>query len=168
MSDKTINLQVIKSFEPCEDGLENFIEHHKDFSGTPLELLELNNVPVTDKFWLLLREEFIPENDLHELACKFAESVLHLFEKEYPNDLRLRKAIEAKRKFIKGEISKDELAAAWAAARAAAWDAASAAAWAARAAAWDAASAASAARAATGDAEEQKQLEIVKDYFNER
>ena len=152
MSDKTINLQVIKSFEPCEDGLENFIEHHKDFSGTPLELLELNNVPVTDKFWLLLREEFIPENDLHELACKFAESVLHLFEKEYPNDLRLRKAIEAKRKFIKGEISKDELAAARAAARAA----------------WDAASAASAARAATGDAEEQKQLEIVKDYFNER
>ena len=175
MSDKTINLQVIKSFEPCEDGLENFIEHHKDFSGTPLELLELNNVPVTDKFWLLLREEFIPENDLHELACKFAESVLHLFEKEYPNDLRLRKAIEAKRKFIKGEISKDELAAAWAAARAAraaAWAAARAAwaaAWAAaRAAAWDAASAASAARAATGDAEEQKQLEIVKDYFNER
>ena len=181
MSDKTINLQVIKSFEPCVEGLENFIKHHKDFSGTALELLELENVPAKDKFWLLLREEFIPENDLHELACKFAESVLHLFEKEYPNDLRLRKAIEAKRKFIKGEISKDELAAARAAASAAAWDAARAAAsaaaraaasaarYAARAAADAASDAASAATwaAARGD-ERQKQLEIVKEYFNER
>ena len=161
MSDKTINLQVIKSFEPCVEGLENFIKHHKDFSGTALELLELENVPAKDKFWLLLREEFIPENDLHELACKFAESVLHLFEKEYPNNLRLRKAIEAKRKFIKGEISKDELAAARAAA--------SAARYAARAAADAASDAASAATwaAARGD-ERQKQLEIVKEYFNER
>ena len=182
MSDKTINLQVIKSFEPCVEGLENFIKHHKDFSGTALELLELENVPAKDKFWLLLREEFIPENDLHELACKFAESVLHLFEKEYPNDLRLRKAIEAKRKFIKGEISKDELAAARAAARdaarAATWAelAAARAAWAAASAASDAASAASAASDAARDAawaaargdERQKQLEIVKEYFNER
>jgi hypothetical protein len=178
MSDKSINLQIIKSFNPCEEGLENFIKHHKDFSGSPLELLELENVPVSDKFWLLLRNEFIPENDLHELACKFAESVLHLFEEEYPDDKRPRKAIEAKKKFIKGEISEKEVYAAgdaaWAA-RAAAWDDASAAGDAARAAAWNAAGDASAARAAVraaagaaaGAAEEQKQLQIVKKYFEQ-
>lgn len=166
-----INLAVIKSFNPCKDGLENFIKHHKDFSGTPIELLDLENVSLSDKLWLLSREDFIPENDLHELACKFAESVLHIYEKKYPNDLRPRKAIEAKRKFIKGEISKDELDAARAAARDAAWAAraaARAAAWAAaRDAAWDAAWAAARAAAAkaAGAVEEQKQLEIVKEYF---
>src|SRR6056300_702594 len=98
MKDKLINLKLIKSFNPCKDGLENFISHHEDFFGSPLELLELENVPVSDKFWLLLRNEFIPENDLHELGCKFAESVLHLYEEQYPNDQRPRQAIETKRK----------------------------------------------------------------------
>ena len=183
MSDKSINLQIIKSFNPCEEGLENFIKHHKDFSGSPLDLLELGNVSVSDKFWLLFRDEFIPENDLHEIACKFAESVLHIYEEQYPNDQRPLQAIEAKRKFIKGLITRDELdaardeldaardaarAAAWAA-RYAARDAARAAAGAARYAARDAAGAARyAARDAAGAAGEQKQLEIVKEYFNER
>lgn len=171
-----INLELIESFNPCEDGLENFKKHHADFNGSELALLGLDNVSISDKFWLLLREEFIPENDLHELACKFAESVLHLFEEEYPDDKRPRKAIEAKRKFIKGEISEKEgyaaRAAAWdarAAARAAAGAAAEAAAWAAaRAAAGVARDAAwAAAGAAAGAAEEQKQLQIVKDYFTQ-
>jgi hypothetical protein len=194
----TITLETIKSFNPCEDGLENFIKHHKDFSGSPLDLLELGNVSSSDKFWLLFRDEFIPENDLHEIACKFAESVLHIYEEQYPNDQRPLQAIEAKRKFIKGEISEKKVyaaraaawdardaaeAAAWnaagAAARAAAWAAAGAARAAARAAAgaaaWDAAGAAARAAAwdaraaAAGDAAwaaaEQKQLEIVKNYF---
>jgi hypothetical protein len=105
---------------------------------------------------------------LHEWAIWCAEQVLHLFEKERPNDQRPRLALEAKRRWLDGDISDDELdaaraaawaaardvardaardaawAAAWAAARAAARDAARAAAWAAagdvaRAAAWDAA-----------------------------
>jgi hypothetical protein len=104
----------------------------------------------------VLREGFIEENDLHELACKFAENVLHVFETKYPNDKRPRLAIEAKRKFIKGEINKDKLTAASAVARDAA-GAASAAAWdaardAARDAAWGAVSAARAAWAAARDA----------------
>jgi hypothetical protein len=59
-------------------------------------------------------------------------------------DERSWAAVEAKRRWLAGEISDDELAAAraaaWDAAKDAAWDAASAAAWdAASAAAWDAA-----------------------------
>lgn len=156
-----INIELIKSFNPCQDGLDNFIKHHKDFSGSELELLELDNVSVSDKLWLLLRKEFIPENDLHELACKFAESVLHIFEDEYPNDKRPRKAIEAKRKFIKGLITRDELAAASDAARAAKVAGVAGVAG----AAWAAARAA--AGAAAGAEEEQKQLQIVKEYFEQ-
>ena len=85
------------------------------------------------------------------IAADFAERVLPLFEAEYPDDDRPRKAIEAARAYARGEITKEQMAAAgaaaWdaamAAAGAAAWDAAKNAAW---AAAWDAAG--TAARAA--------------------
>ena len=69
-------------------------------------------------------------------ACDCAEMVLPIFEKNYPDDMRARKAIETARLFADGKASSDELAAAGDAAGAAAGDAARAAA---RAAAWDAA-----------------------------
>ena len=90
------------------------------------------------------------ESNLRLFACDVAEDVLHLFEERYPNDSRPRTAIDVGRRFAAGEVTRDVLAAAgaaaWAAAGAAAWAAARDAAW---AAAWDAAwAAASAARAA--------------------
>ena len=97
-------------------------------------------------------------------ACDCAERSLHLFEKAYPNDKRPRTAIEVARRFVEGKATKEERAAAraaaWAAARAAAWAAARDAAWAAgaaaraaaRDAAWDARDAAWDARAAAWDA----------------
>ena len=101
------------------------------------------------------------ERTLRLFACRVAEDVLPLFEAEYPDDDRPRKAIETARRYARGEATGDELAVAWAAAdatwaatwaaaKAAAWDAAWAAAAAAGAAAWDAAWAAAraAARAA--------------------
>lgn len=90
----------------------------------------------------------LPDKVLHELACDFAERVLVNFEKEFPEDKRPRLAIEAKRKFIKGEISNDDLTAA----RSAAWSAAGSAAWSAGSAAWSARSAASSARSAASPA----------------
>ena len=89
------------------------------------------------------------ERNLRLLAADCAERVLHIYEKEVPGDLRPREAITAARAFANGEITREQLAAA----RAAAWDAAWAA-WAAaradaEAAAWDAAwAAAQAAEAA--------------------
>jgi hypothetical protein len=76
---------------------------------------------------------------LHEFACRVAEDVLPLFEKDYPNDDKPRKAIEAKRLWLEGKISTEDLQAARNAAcdvaRTAAWAAAS---YSARAAACDA------------------------------
>ena len=69
---------------------------------------------------------------LHEFACDCAEGALKIAEVEDP---RSWAALEAKRRWLRGEITDEELEAAWVAARDAAWDAARDAA---RDAAWDA------------------------------
>ena len=104
------------------------------------------------------------KEDSVALALFAAESVLELFEKQYPEDKRPRQAIEAARVWLK-DPSEENKDAARAAARAAAWAAGAAAwaaedaawaardaAWAAGAAAWAAGAAARAARAAAEDA----------------
>ena len=130
--------------------------------------------------WLLARTTLDQDDPRFRLmACYFAEAVLHLVP---AGEDRPRLAIECARRFAAGDATREELAAAWAAAWAAArdaawaaagaaawdavWDAAGAAAWvaawaAARAAAWDAAWAA--ARAAAGAA----QSDIIRGYFPE-
>jgi hypothetical protein len=68
-------------------------------------------------------------------ACDAAESVLHIFERQRPDDRRPREAIRIARRFANGQATRQELdaagAAAWAAAGDAAWAAAGDAAWAA-------------------------------------
>ena len=136
---EVINLEVIKELDPCINGLNNYIKHHKDFEGSIIDFLQLDNVPVDDKFWVILREEFLPTNLIHRFAIYCAKEVLHNFESVYPKDDRPRKAIEAKELYLDGKITLDELNIARSAASAAARSAASAAA---RSAARSAASAA--------------------------
>ncbi len=69
------------------------------------------------------------EQNLRLFAADCAEDVLDLFEDLRPNDTRPREAIEAVRRFARGEIDAAARAAAGAAAGDAAWDAAWAAAW---------------------------------------
>src|SRR5487761_2449926 len=87
---------------------------------------------------------------LRLFACDVAQEVLWVFEKERPNDTRVRDCIEVARRYAMGEATEQERAAAGDAAGDAAWDAARDAARAARDAARDAAWAA--AWAAAGDA----------------
>lgn len=84
-----------------------------------LEILDHPDVPFDDKLWLVLREDLIPAPMLHEIACRFAETVSHLWE-----DPRCRAAVDAKRAWLRGEIDDVELAAAREAAGDAARDAA--------------------------------------------
>jgi len=139
---KTFTYKDIESWELYYDPIKYI---SKDWEGTVLDVLKMTSIPVNDRLWVVLREECIDESLLHIFACDCAEKVLPIFEKKYPNDDRPRKAIEAKRKWLKKEFIDDQLSAA---ARAAsdAWSASTAsAAWAASAAA----RAASDARAAT-------------------
>lgn len=101
---------------------------------------------------------------LHEFACDVAEAALRK-EREAGRepDKRSWAAIEAKRKWLKGEITDEELSAARSAARSAAWSAAWYAAW---SAAWSAAESAAgaiawAAARAVAEYEQSTKLEAL-------
>ena len=184
-------LAIIRKHEPCTEGWKKLLKHvgkdfpengHIDFTT----ILESNGLD--DALWGLRAVLPEQEKDRDRLArlfaCECAEGVLHIYEKQYPDEKRLREAIRVARAFAEGKATGDELAAAraaardaawaaaWAAARAAAWAAARDAAWvAAWAAAWAAARVAArgaarvAARAAAWDAAWDEQKKIFKRYF---
>ena len=169
-----ITTEQIMAWSPCGRYNESIVSDLIGDGKTPIEITELM-IPAEDRLWVLLRQDIIPEIQLHSLACDFAQAVSHLNQ-----DPRVQAAIDAKRKWIAGKISDKELEAAreatWeaamAAARAAAWAAAMAAAESAagaeaRAAAVEAALAAAreAAVEAAMAAAWEKQLNIVKIYL---
>lgn len=130
---KSITYEEFLEFGPCylddpkEKALMDSIAQRQD-RWTALDILELEEIPDEDKLWCVLREELIEPEKLHEFACVCAERALRRVENPDPRSVA---AIEAKRAWMKGEISDAELAAARAAARAAAWAAERDAAWAA-------------------------------------
>ena len=139
---KTVTVEQFKSFRPC--WLET-AEGRKRFARiaairnewTALDVLNLPGVSAADKLWSVLREEFIDAPILHEFACRCAEYALSFMDNPDPRSIA---AIEAKRKWLRGEITDMELRAARDVARDAARDAAwYAARYAARDAAWYAA-----------------------------
>ena len=164
---KTVTPEQFKEFGPCwlktAAGRKRYarVAAMRD-EWSALDVLALDGVSNTDKLWAVLREEFIDAPVLHEYACRCAEYALTFVREP---DSRSIAAIEAKRKWLRGEISNDDLtaarAAAWAAARAAAAWAANAAARAAAWAAWDAA------RAAARDAAREHEVEILRELLEE-
>ena len=184
-----ITVRQIMSWRPCSEYPRGRVKKIIGSGKTPLDICALD-LPARDLLWVLLRPEIIPEMDLHQLSCTFAAGALPLWEKCFPDDRRPRIAIETKRKWVAGESTSADLAAAWdaawaaaraagaatgaaagaaaraaawAAARAAAWDAAWAAAW---AAAWTAArDAGDAARDAAWAAARVDQLLVVRRYL---
>ena len=138
---KTITYEDFVSFNPCWlTDEEERNEHAAQLARyramrdkwSAIDILRLDEVDAEDRLWLVLREELIDAPILHEFACRCADRAIARIGKP---DSRSVAAIEAKRKWLRGEISDDELDAAWDAALAAAKYAARAAA---RAAARDA------------------------------
>ncbi len=142
--------EQVMSWEPCEDYTEEVVRRlfgrRKYLDARQILALD---IPAGDRLWAALREEVIPAPLLHEFACREAHSALMRERRAGREpDERLWNAISVKRRWLRGQATDDDLAAAWDAAGEAAWDAA----WdAAGAAAWAAASAAAwaAARAAS-------------------
>jgi hypothetical protein len=145
---------------------------------TPINLLDILEIlNVDDCLWCLQATTESCNKIARLMAADFAESVLGIFEKEFPDDKRPRAAIQAARDFASGKITEKQLAAARNAARAAARaaeraaerSAAWAATWAAArnaagAATWAAASAATG--AAARDAEREKQEKTIRRYLS--
>jgi len=155
---KKITLQEIRDLEPCYDPAKFLPE---DWTGTVLDILNVEKCPAEDRLWVVLREQFIDARTLRLFAVWCAREALKLIKKP---DSRSIDACNVAERYANGEATDEELAdardAAWAAraagaagaagdawAAGAAWAAASAA-WAAASAAWAAASAAWAAWAA--------------------
>ena len=190
---KTITYEQFLKFDPCylDDPkkkalMESIAQRRERWSA--LDILELSEIPAEDRLWAVLREELIDAPILHEFACRCAERALSSVENPDPRSMR---AIEAKRAWLRGEATDEELVAAedaawdaaWDAARAAteaaAWAAAGVAAWAAaRLAAWDAAREAAQAAAwravlaaaedAARAAERQWQIDELQKMLNEQ
>ena len=154
-----ITLNKLIEWKPCEGSYEKVVgrvgeNYDKDKPIYLSDIFEPGDI--RDAFWCLQKMDLTPEQKIgfRLLACDFAERVLPIYEKEYPDDSRIRNCIEISRKFALGKATKKELmdaaeAAAWAAARAA--RAAEAAAW----AAW-----------AAGDAERAEQEKLLLTYLN--
>ena len=132
----TTTLAKIREFSPCEDGYKKLCKNlggvRKYGKDTPVkfsQIVESNGLD--DAVWCL--QTICPEyeKEVRLFAADCAESVLHIYEKKYPDDLRPREAIQAARDFAEGKITAAELtSASWAADRASfsaaacdAWDA---------------------------------------------
>ena len=55
------------------------------------------DLPAKNRVEVLLRDEFLTERQLRELACDFVEHVLHVFEEYAPEDFHPRACVEAAR-----------------------------------------------------------------------
>jgi hypothetical protein len=141
----TTTLNKIKAHSPCKNGWNKLLNHlgKKQVDDEPLSIATIiKSNGISDAVWALRAVEG-KDKEIRLFAADCAESVLHIYEKKYPNDDRPRKAIQAARDYANGVIGKDELDAEGEAAWEAARDAEGAAAgYAARAAAWAAAKAA--------------------------
>jgi hypothetical protein len=180
-----LTLNDIKSKSLRKDSYEKLLKSFNKTSAddTVVSIQHLlNSNGIDDTLWVIYH--CIPNRvmDIRNMCADFAESVLYIFEEQYPNDKRPRQAIEI---FRKEDATQQEMAAAmdaaWATAINAAWDtrdtgnvsdAARAAAWATRAACADrdagdvrAAWATARYARAAGAAERQKQKEIILKYF---
>jgi hypothetical protein len=155
---KTATVDEIVAMRPCRSR-----EHIAKLFGSKkcLHLRHLIAMPVeklsyAERVWVLLHKQFIPEKELHLLACRIAERALRRERKAgLEPDPCSWEAVRIKRLWVRGKATSEKLADAQDAARDAVQDTAgAAAAWyaagvAARAAAWHAAWCA--ARGATGD-----------------
>ena len=158
-------LALIEAKHPCSSGWAMLLssltpkQREQRDRRIPIKHIIKSN-GVADALWAL---RCVPESQATKrdkvallFAIKCAKRSLPIFEKRYPEDKRPRQAIEVAYRYAMGRATKEDLFAAWAAARFAAW----AAAWAAAGdAAGDAAWAAArfAAWAAAGDAESRWQ-----------
>ena len=128
----TTTLNKLKAANACQDRYKHLVKALGGVSydhDAPINLLTILDINGTeDCLWALCATAQNCDVVARLMAADFAESVLSIYERKYPQDDRPRKAIEAARAFARGEISAAAWASAGASARAAAWASAGAAA----------------------------------------
>jgi hypothetical protein len=115
----TTTLNKIKAHSPCVDGWNKLLNYlgKTQADDEPLSIatiIESNGI--RDAVWALCAVEG-KDKEIRLFAADCSESVLHIYEKRYPNDDRPRKAIQAARDYANGVIGTHELFQAMAMAR---------------------------------------------------
>ena len=107
---KTATVVDVMSWGPCKEYTPGRII--KLFAGresvSALDILDMD-IPAKDKLWAVLREDMIDAKALHTFACDVAENAL---KRSNVTDKRSWNAIAVKRRWINGNATDDELAAA--------------------------------------------------------
>ena len=86
-----INTEKLKELNPCVDRYRNWLEHYSEFCGSFNEFLDLDKITYDDKIFVI--KKLVPKEVLVKWAILCAESVLHFFERKFPNDKRPRDCI---------------------------------------------------------------------------
>jgi hypothetical protein len=111
----TFTVEDIRSWTPHFDPTLFLPEN---WSGSAIDLLKIERMPVQDRLWIVCRENLIPAETLRLFAVWCARQVEHLM-----TDERSKAALVVAEKFAHGEATEIELEAArnatWAAAGAA-------------------------------------------------
>ncbi len=106
MDKPAVTVDQVMEWDPCSDYPRERVEEL--WTGRPaltaLEILDLD-IPGADRLWAVLRNEFLSDRELRELACDFAESVIHIYERNCPGDDRPRNAINVARRFAHGSAT---------------------------------------------------------------
>jgi len=102
-----ITKEQIKKLKPCPDGYQWFLDYGSpDLTKT---LLDVNKVKPEWAAWLYAK--LMSGKQRKQFAIYAAEQVLHIFETEYPNDDRPRKAIAAAKRVLKSNTKANREAA---------------------------------------------------------
>lgn len=146
-----ITIDLIKKYDPCKCGIDNFESKYPNYEDSLVNLLALEDISYSDKVWLATK--VVDYKILQQWSVECAEQVVEIYNKVYPNDTRISDCIKITKEYLQGTVTSKELltaeSAAWSAAESAAESAArSAARSAAWSAAWSARSAALSARSA--------------------
>lgn len=118
---KTINNELIRSFNPCYDPSEKGIPDDENLPVKEWVDKYRNIVPADGILWLLLRNEFYDDRQLRLFAVWCAREALKAIDNPDPRSINACNVAES---FANGEATEEELVtagdAAWDAARAAA------------------------------------------------
>ncbi len=102
-----ISRSTISVLRPCKDRLDNYVKHYADREFTPRQFMGLKHITHKDKLWVAFRS--LNQKSISLACADIAESVLHIYEKRYPNDKRPRDCIEAVRLYANGNITRETL-----------------------------------------------------------
>ena len=112
MTKLTTTLTRIRANAPCVRGWQKLNQYlGKDFDpDTEINLLTiLESNGAADMLWALRTTLQDSKRIATQLAIAFAEEVLPIFEKQYPNDRRPRLAIQAAKDYLEGKIGLEKL-----------------------------------------------------------